>query len=179
MSPDPAPRPVPDAARTPARAPLGWLLVATWFGSGLSPKAPGTAGSLASFVLWAPLVLLGAPWWALLAASAALFALGTLAANAIVRAEGREDPQKVVVDEVVGVGITLLFAPPTWWALVLAFVLFRVFDIWKPWPVRFFDRTVKGGFGVMLDDVVAALYALACMQLIVRVLMPRMLGGGP
>src|SRR5262245_37574491 len=130
MPADPAPSLAPDAARTGARAPLGWLLVATWFGSGLSPKAPGTAGSLASMVLWAPLILVGTPWWVVLVGSVALFALGTVAANAIVRAEGREDPQKVVVDEVVGVGITLLFAPPTWWALVLAFVLFRVFDIW-------------------------------------------------
>jgi phosphatidylglycerophosphatase A len=167
--PVPVPVPVPDPS---AKVPLPWLLVATWFGSGLSPRAPGTMGSLASLVLWAPMLLLGAPWWAFALASAALFALGTAAANVVVRVRGREDPQLVVIDEVVGMGITLLFAPPVWWSLALAFVLFRIFDIAKPWPVSVADRRVKGGFGVMLDDAVAGLYALACMQLIIRFVLP-------
>lgn len=161
---------------TPAWA----VVVGTFGGAGLSPKAPGTVGSIASLVLWAPLALLDVAWWWRLALAAALFALGTLAAEAVVRGEGRQDPQKVVIDEVVGMGLTLLFAS-SWPSLVLGTVLFRVFDIAKPWPVSLADRRVKGGFGVMLDDVVAAGYALPLLLLIERVLWPlvaaRFVGG--
>src|SRR5205085_1535556 len=88
-------------------------------------------------------------------------------------AEGREDPQKIVVDEVVGMGVTLAFSTHGAWSCALGFALFRLFDIWKPWPVRLADRTVKGGFGVMLDDVIAAVYALAVLQLIERFALDR------
>ncbi len=161
------------------KAPLGWLVIATWFGAGLSPKAPGTVGSLASLLLWTPLLLARCPWFLWLLLCAALFALGTIAADAIVKSGGKQDPQLVVIDEVVGVGVTLLWAPATWWAVLAAFVLFRIFDIAKPWPVSLADRRVKGGFGVMLDDVVAACYALLCMQLLIHVVVPRlaMVGG--
>lgn len=150
-------------------------MLATWGGAGLSPKAPGTVGSLASLVVWAPMVLLGAPWWAILTTSALLFALGVRAAQSVVDSDGREDPQIVVIDEVVGMGITLILCPPTPWALALGFLWFRLFDVWKPWPVSLADRRVKGGFGVMLDDVVAALYALACMTACTHWIVPRFL----
>jgi phosphatidylglycerophosphatase A len=142
-------------------------VIGTFCGAGLAPKAPGTVGSLASLVLWAPLVLLGVAWWVRASIALALFVAGTVAADAVVRAEGREDPQKIVMDEVVGMGLTLLFAHSLA-SLVAGTVLFRVFDIAKPWPVSLADRRVKGGFGVMLDDVLAAGYALACLLALER-----------
>ncbi len=157
------------------RAPLWAVVVATWFGAGKSPKAPGTVGSAASLILWAPMVLLETPWWARLAVTALVFAVGTVAAAAIVRARGQEDPQLVVVDEVAGMGVTLALAAHGAWSLGLGFALFRLFDIWKPWPVRLADRRVKGGFGVMLDDVIAGLYALPCLWLVERFVLPRLL----
>jgi phosphatidylglycerophosphatase A len=162
----------PSAAAVAGRAPWWAMVVATWFGTGLSPKAPGTVGSLGSLVLWAPLVLLESAWWVRLLATVVVFALGTLAANAIVKAKGAEDPQIVVADEVAGMGVTLLFATHGAWSLAAGFVLFRVFDIWKPWPVRWADRNVKGGFGVMLDDVLAGVYACALLVLAERFLFP-------
>jgi phosphatidylglycerophosphatase A len=172
MSPD------PNASANERRAPLPAMVVATFFGSGLSPKAPGTMGSLASLVLWGPLVAMHVPWWMRFVATAAIFLVGTWAAAAIVRARGREDPQIVVVDEVAGMGVTLLVAgwwgAPTWLTLALGFGLFRLFDIWKPWPVRVADRKVKGGFGVMLDDVLAGGYALACLSLLEAFVLPRL-----
>jgi phosphatidylglycerophosphatase A len=174
--PAPGPAPVPAAVPAPGRTPPLALAVATWFGAGLSPRAPGTVGSLASLVLWAPLVLFESAWWVRLLVALAVFAVGTLAAQAIVKSKGAEDPQIVVVDEVAGMGCTLLFAANGWASLALGFALFRLFDIWKPWPVRWADRKVKGGFGVMLDDVLAGLYALACLMALERWVVPAVMG---
>lgn len=156
----------------PKLAPRLALVIATWFGAGLSPRAPGTMGSLASLVLWAPLVLLQTSWWARLLVALVVFLVGTLASNAIIKAGGKEDPQIIVIDEVAGMGVTLALAANGWLSLLLGFALFRLFDIWKPWPVRLADRKVKGGFGVMLDDVLAGLYALPCLVLVERLLLP-------
>jgi phosphatidylglycerophosphatase A len=156
----------------PKRSPMWAIVVGTFFGSGLSPKAPGTMGSLASLVIWAPLIVLDVAWCVRLLVAAAIFLVGTIAAEAIVRAEGREDPQKVVVDEVVGMGVTLCLSTHSWLSCVLGFALFRLFDIWKPWPVRWADRKVHGGFGVMLDDVVAGLYALLALWFIEAYALP-------
>jgi phosphatidylglycerophosphatase A len=150
-----------------------WRVLATWFGAGLAPRAPGTVGSLASLVLWAPLVMIAAPWWVFVGASIALFALGTKAAQVVVDSDGRQDPQIVVIDEVVGMGLTLALCPPRIWAVVLGFLCFRVFDVVKPWPVSLADRNVKGGFGVMLDDVLAAGYALALTVFLTHWLAPK------
>jgi phosphatidylglycerophosphatase A len=168
--PEAAPR--HDSEAGAPRAPFWALAVGTFGGAGLSPKAPGTVGSVASLALWAPLVLLEASPVVRLAVAAVVFALGTLASAAVVKARG-EDPQIVVVDEVAGMGVTLCLSPPGVASLVLGFLLFRLFDIWKPWPVRLADRRVKGGFGVMLDDVIAGGYALLCLQLFERFVLPR------
>lgn len=154
-----------------SRAPRWAVVVATFLGAGLSPRAPGTVGSVASLALWAPLAMLDVAWWWRLALAAALFVLGAAAAEAVVRGEGRQDPQQVVIDEVVGMGLTLVLAS-SWASLALGTVLFRVFDIAKPWPVSLADRRIKGGFGVMFDDVLAAGYALASLLLVERVLWP-------
>ena len=148
--------------------PGGWI--ACGFGSGLSPWAPGTVGSLAALLPW--LALRDLPWPTYLAALALAFALGTWASNVAIARIRIDDPGVVVWDEFVGQWIALLplvIAPRAWPWAVVGFALFRLFDIWKPWPVSWADRRVKGGFGVMLDDVVAGCYAaivLACaMQL--------------
>lgn len=158
----------------PKKPPLLALVLSTWFGAGLSPKAPGTVGSVASLVLWAPLVLLDTAWWLRLVVAVVVFAVGVVASQAMVEARG-EDPQLVVIDEVAGMGVTLLFAGAGWLPLLLGFVCFRVFDIWKPWPVRVADDKVGGGFGVMLDDVLAGVYALIVLTLLEQRVLPLLL----
>ena len=147
--------------------PAGW--VATALGAGLSPKAPGTMGSLVALL----------PWWFLLRGLApgryvlvlgVGFVVGVWACAVSGRRLGVDDHGALVWDEVIGMWITLFVAPGNSWPgvavyMVAGFVLFRLFDIWKPWPVRVADRRVHGGCGVMLDDVLAGLYALIVLQL--------------
>jgi phosphatidylglycerophosphatase A len=133
-------------------------LIATWFGSGYLPKVPGTWGSLASLPFAAVIVLAGGPW-ALLAAAVAVFLAGLWASGVYAARSGAEDPQAVVVDEVAGqwLAIVPVALDPPFYAV--AFLLFRVFDIVKVWPAGLVDRRLKGAPGIMLDDVVAGLYA--------------------
>jgi len=122
------------------------------------PYAPGS---------WASLAALPCAWLirdyyrmaGLAIAAAILFALGCWAAGAVARASAEHDSPAIVIDEIVGQWLALLPAPLDPWLYALGFVLFRLFDIWKPWPVRWADRDVPGGFGIMLDDVLAAVYA--------------------
>jgi phosphatidylglycerophosphatase A len=131
-------------------------LVATGLGSGYSPFAPGTAGSLVGLLLFLPLAKLD--WPVQLAATAALTALGTLAAGRVAKLVGTPDPGLVVVDEVAGQWITFLALPLTPWTAVAGFLLFRVMDIVKPWPARDLEK-LHGGLGIMADDVAAGIYA--------------------
>ncbi len=132
--------------------------IATWFGVGLLPKAPGTWGSLAALPFaWLIAVYAGQLW--LLAAAAVLFATGTAASQAYGRAKGVADSPEIVVDEVAGQWLTLTVVPPDVLLYAVGFVLFRIADIVKPWPASLVDRNMKNGIGVMLDDVVAAIYA--------------------
>ncbi len=143
------------------RPPLGVTVIATWFGLGLSPKAPGTCGTLGAIPLaWAldKLGLLG-----FIGGLVVVTAVGTWAAHVFVTASGRDDDQRIVVDEVAGYLVTLLPVAHTPVHLALAFVLFRLFDITKPQPVRWVDRNVGGGFGVMADDLAAGVYAAAVL----------------
>jgi len=140
----------------PNRAPLGVTLIATSLGSGLLPLAPGTMGTLTAIPLaWALAKL--APIWFWLA-TIAVSAIGTAAASAFQRANGTDDDQRIVIDEVAGYLVTLLVVPKNGATLLLAFFLFRLFDIWKPFPVRLIDQKVGGGFGVMADDLAAGVY---------------------
>jgi phosphatidylglycerophosphatase A len=145
-------------------------LLATWFGAGRLPRAPGTWGSLAALPFAAALAWLGGPWLVLLA-TLALFGLGVWASNRYMAAYGLHDPAAVVVDEVVGQWLTLALLPLTPIAYLMGFVLFRIADMLKPWPAAWIDRTVAGGVGVMLDDVVAGVYAGA-FALVVLVWLP-------
>lgn len=141
-----------------------WYWLAVFFGSGLAPKAPGTFGTLASLALWLPLLAFGALWWHLLVVIVLVTVLGTVAAQKASEILENPDPKEVVIDEVAGQGIAFLFCPFAWPWLLAAFVLFRFFDILKPWPVGWIDRNWHGGWGIMADDLVAGLYALGCLQ---------------
>jgi phosphatidylglycerophosphatase A len=139
------------------------FILATWFGAGLSPKAPGTVGTLATLPLaWAVGFL---PLWQRASVLAGVSAIGVWAASHVCRATGVEDNQKIVIDESAGLLLTVLLSPNDWRHLALGVVLFRLFDIWKPPPVRTLDRRIKGGLGVMLDDLAAGVYGLLVMAL--------------
>lgn len=132
------------------------------FGSGLSPKAPGTAGTVMAvplYLLVADLALL--PYLIFLLVT---FAAGVYFCHKTSADLGVHDHPGIVWDEFVGYWITMIAAPAGWQWILLGFVLFRVFDIVKPWPIRWCDKHVHGGFGIMIDDVLAGLMALAVMQ---------------
>jgi phosphatidylglycerophosphatase A len=138
-------------------------ILAFGFGTGLSPFAPGTVGSLVG-VLFAWLTLdLGLPLQLGIAAAISLSGIWICGESA--RRIGVHDHGGIVWDEIAGMYITLLAAPPTIAGWVLAFVLFRAFDIAKPWPIRDLDHRLGGGVGIMLDDLAAALYALILLAL--------------
>jgi len=134
--------------------------IATFFGSGLAPVAPGTAGSLASLFIWAPVVMTSTPWYFRLILIVLLYIVGTAASSLTEKKLGKKDPGCIVIDEVVGQGVALFLAGPTLINIVLGFLLFRVFDILKPWPANIAEKNFDGGTGIMLDDVVAGIYAM-------------------
>ena len=146
--------------------------IAFGFGAGLAPKAPGTFGSL---------VGIAAAWWLLelplawrVAVVAAVIAFGIWVCGESARRLARHDDQRIVFDEIAGVLLTALAVmEKSLFALVLVFVFFRFFDIWKPWPIRDVDHSLGGGLGIMLDDLIAALYAAACVATI-RALLPTL-----
>jgi phosphatidylglycerophosphatase A len=134
--------------------------IALGAGAGLAAKAPGTWGTLAGLpVYFFALLIGGAP--AVFVAAAACFLAGIWAANVTGRALGVADHGGIVIDEIAAFLLVLAFTPRTFAWLAVAFVLFRVFDIVKPWPISVADRNIKGGFGVMFDDLLAAMFTLA------------------
>ena len=140
-----------------------WCWLGFGFGSGLSPVAPGTLGTLAALPLYASLSTLSLTGY--VAIVLLLFALGILICQKSEERLGISDHSGIVWDEIVGYLVTMTAVPFTWPAAALGFALFRLFDILKPWPIRHFDRTVHGGLGIMLDDVLAGALAAACLQL--------------
>jgi phosphatidylglycerophosphatase A len=139
-------------------------LVASWFGAGFLPWAPGTWGSLAALPFGWAIQYYGGRGW-LLGASTAVFLIGWTAAARVTRGGGDRDPGWIVIDEVVGQWLSLLALPLDLAGYAAAFLLFRTFDIWKPWPIRQVERSCGGGFGVMIDDVLAAIYALIVLAI--------------
>ena len=144
----------------------GAFLIATWFGCGFAPIAPGTAGSLAGLLIAIALHYGGYGRGTLLLLTALLLAPGIWAAGVVARQTNKPDPQIVVVDEVIGQWITLLgTAAYNWKTWLAAFVLFRLLDMWKPAPARQLE-SLPGGWGIVADDVMAGLYgALAIFVL--------------
>ena len=145
--------------------------LALGFGSGLAPVAPGTFGTLAAIPLYLLIALL--PLWGQCVVIVAAFVLGVYLCQTTAVAFGVHDHPAIVWDEFVGLWLTmlalpLLKQPVTLLLVILGFVLFRLFDIIKPWPIRWVDAHVHGGFGIMLDDVLAAVFAGICLFLLIK-----------
>jgi len=144
-----------------------WHFTAFGFGSGAAPFAPGTFGTLAAVLLYLPLQHLH--WFSYLLLVVVAFAVGVVICERTSKDIGVHDHGGIVWDEFVGYWLTMLFAPEGWVWIVIGFVLFRIFDIFKPAPIGWLDKQVKGGMGIMIDDVLAGIYALLCLQLLVRI----------
>lgn len=137
------------------------------FGSGLAPFAPGTFGTIAAipiYMLMEPL-----PLTIYLLVTTIFFILGIYICQKSADWLGKDDPSAVVWDEIVGYLVTMIVAPAGWQWVIIGFVLFRIFDIMKPWPVSLADKKLHGGFGIMLDDVVAGIYAAISLQVLILV----------
>lgn len=141
-------------------------VLGTWFGCGKVPLAPGTAGTAGAI----PLYLLLRPHgiWPVAVAALVATVVGVWAANIVVDDSKVKDPQLVVIDEVAGVLITLLVAPFDWKGILAGFVLFRLFDQFKPWPARAAERNLPRGWGVMFDDVAAGVWGAVVLAALVH-----------
>ncbi|MFT4060230.1 MAG: phosphatidylglycerophosphatase A [Legionella sp.] len=138
--------------------------IAFGFGSGLMPTAPGTWGTLAALPLY--LLLMNSHWVAYLIITTLAFVLGVWVCDKVTKDLGVHDYKGIVWDEVVGYLLTMFLAPSGFKWMLCGFILFRIFDIWKPQPIHYVDQKVRGGFGIMLDDVLAAIPAWIVMQLL-------------
>jgi phosphatidylglycerophosphatase A len=141
-------------------------LLSFGFGSGLSPYAPGTAGTLAAIPFYLLLSTLNPTAYLLVTLASVI--LGVYLCGRTSKALGAHDHAAIVWDEFAGFFITMLFVPTSITTVILGFCLFRIFDIFKPWPASVIDTRIKGGLGVMLDDVFAGIYALLVLQLYLR-----------
>jgi len=152
------------------RAPIWATLVATFFGVGRLKPGPGTWGSLATVILLAAAssrIPIATRTWATIIAAAAVTLVGIPAATLVARASGLKDPQFVVIDEVAGQLVALIAVPLAWKTFLAGFILFRVFDMWKPFPIRRLERLPEGT-GIVVDDLGAGVYALIVMHLLLR-----------
>lgn len=152
--------------RAPAsvwRNPIHFL--AFGLGSGAAPKAPGTVGTLAAIPFYLLLQPLDLVWYGMVLV--VTFLLGIYLCGKTSEDMGVHDHGGIVWDEFVGYWVTMFAAPAGWLWILLGFVLFRFFDIIKPWPIGWVDKKVAGGFGIMLDDLLAGLMALGCLQIVV------------
>ena len=162
----------PPSSRGGSSFPWLCLLLATGFNLGRIPYAPGTVGSLGALLVFLPFRNL--PWTFHLSVVALLFAVGTYAANPAALALSAKDPPIVIIDEIVGCWVALLAIPPRPAPLLCAFALFRLFDIWKPFPAGR-AQNLSGGWGIMLDDLVAGVYANLSVGLL-RSWLPELIG---
>lgn len=136
------------------------------FGSGLAPKAPGTFGTLAAIPLFLLIQPLSLEVYLLITLIA--FIVGITICQRSAEWLGKDDPSAVVWDEIVGYFVTMIAAPIGWAWIIIGFVLFRLFDILKPWPISWFDKNLHGGLGIMADDVIAGIFALIGVQVLFR-----------
>lgn len=153
-----------EQARVPAKLLLNPAhLLSLGFGSGLSPKMPGTMGTIIGVGLF--LLLPAMDWKLYLAVITSTFLIGIFLCGYTAKVLNVHDHQGIVWDEIVGYLITMFMVPKEWLWIILGFVLFRLFDIWKPWPISIADERLKGGLGIMLDDVIAGIFALIIIQI--------------
>ena len=141
------------------------MYIATFFGSGLSPKAPGTVGSLACLPLGVFFLWLGGPIF-LLYSAFIIFLIGLWTSDKISKDRNISDPQFIVIDEVAGQFIVLCGASINFLDIALAFIFFRLYDIIKPFPASFADKKLSGGLGIMLDDVFAGIYGFISLYVV-------------
>jgi phosphatidylglycerophosphatase A len=134
------------------------------FGSGLAPKAPGTFGTIAAIPIYLLMQNLSIAVYLVITVIA--FIVGITICQQSADWLGKEDPSAVVWDEIVGYLVTMIAAPQGWQWVVLGFVLFRFFDILKPWPISVADKQLHGGFGIMFDDVIAGVFAAVLLQFV-------------
>jgi len=139
--------------------------IAFGFGSGLMPIAPGTWGTLAAIPIY--LLIANSSWWLYLLLTLAAFIFGVYVCDKVSTEMKVHDYSGIVWDEVVGYMLTMFLVPLNLAWMIIGFLLFRLFDIWKPQPIGFVDKHVKGGLGIMLDDVLAAIPAWAILQLLI------------
>lgn len=143
-------------------------LLALGFGSGCVPKMPGTIGTLVGILFYLPMVKLSWPFY--VGITIILFLFGIWLCEVTARHLGVHDHSSIVWDEIVGYLVTMLYVPFDWRFIILGFLLFRLFDICKPWPINWLDRKVSGGLGIMVDDLLAGVYALIMLQIIIYLL---------
>ena len=151
---------IPDLNRTVMTNPVHFL--AFGFGSGLAPIAPGTFGTIMAIPLYLLMMQLSLVPYLILVAVVCI--TGIWICDKSSKLLGVHDHGGIVWDEFAGFFITMIAAPAGWLWIVIGFALFRLFDIWKPWPISLLDKKVDGGLGIMVDDIVAGVYALICVQ---------------
>lgn len=135
------------------------------FGTGLAPKAPGTFGTLAAIpIYW---LMQDLPLAIYLFLTILAFVAGIWICQQSADWLQKEDPSAVVWDEIVGYLVTMMAAPSGWQWILIGFVLFRLFDIWKPWPISYLDKNLHGGLGIMVDDVVAGIFSFVSLQILI------------
>jgi len=135
------------------------------FGAGLSPIAPGTAGTIVAIPIFLLLSEMALIFY--LAAILFIFVFGCWASSLTASALKVHDHPGIVIDEIAGYLITMILVPVTWYWVILGFIFFRLFDIWKPWPISIVDKNMDGGLGIMLDDVVAGLFSLLSLHIVI------------
>jgi len=140
-------------------------LLSFGFGSGLSPFASGTFGTIAAIPFYYYMQAMPLAYYLIMVL--VTFAVGVIVCDMTSKALGVHDHGAIVWDEFVGYFITMIAVPTGWVYIIAGFFLFRVFDVFKPWPIHILDEKVSGGFGIMIDDVLAGIYALACMHILI------------
>lgn len=148
-----------------------WQFLASGFGSGMSPVAPGTMGTLMALPLWA-LFASYLPLWGYILLIIIAGLVGIIICQKASDELGVHDHGGIVWDEFVGLWITMLFSPISWTTAIFGFLFFRFFDVLKPWPIKVIDAKVAGGFGIMFDDVIAGIFALITLRLFYIYILP-------
>jgi len=152
---------IPDLSRKVLTSPINFL--AFGFGSGLAPVAPGTFGTLAAIPFYLLMQWLSLPLYLLVVIIVSI--VGIWICDKSSQSLGVHDHSGIVWDEFAGFFVTMIAAPKGWLWIVIGFALFRLFDIWKPWPISVLDKKVGGGLGIMVDDLLAGIYAFICLQI--------------